>query len=96
MAAYEDKCNDFDAVNVYCDIHNISDIEEICNVVEQQDKLTVLTYHYSAHLNEKELYAHVYIDEMGMGFDNFSDEDLARFIDYAVLGRDYIRDYESY
>ena len=96
LAAYEDKCTDFDAVNAYCDIHNISDIEEICNVVEQQDKLTVLTYHYSAHLNENELKAHVYIDEMGVGFDNFSNEDLARFIDYAELGRYYDLYYEAY
>lgn len=96
LAAYEDKCNDFDAVNAYCDVHNISDIQEICNVVEQQDKLAVFTYHFTSHLNDNELKAHAYIDEMGVGFANFSDEDLARFIDYAVLGRSYDIDYEAY
>lgn len=94
LAAFIEMSNDIDKVNAYCQYQNISDINEVCNVIAQEDDIHISSPDYKATLSDKELVGWWYIDEVYGGieeyirssaFDRGSIED---YFDVESFGRD--------
>lgn len=94
LAAFIEMSNDIDKVNAYCQYQNISDINEVCNVIAQEDDIHISSPNYQATLSDEELVGWWYIDEVYGGieeyirssaFDRGSIED---YFDVESFGRD--------
>lgn len=94
LAAFIEMANDIDKVNAYCQCQNISDINEVCNVIAQEDDIHISSPDYKANLSDEELVGYWYIDEMYGGIENyiisnaFDRGSIEDYFDVESFGRD--------
>ena len=97
LASFIKMANDIDKINAYCNYQNISDIDEVCNVIAQEDDIYISSPDYQANLSDEELVGYWYIDEVYDGIENYikqcsySEDDrvsLENYFDVESFGRD--------
>lgn len=94
LAAFIEMSNDIDKVNAYCQYQNISDINEVCNIIAQEDDIHISSPDYEAILSDEELVGYWYIDEMYGGIENyikssaFDRGSIEDYFDVESFGRD--------
>lgn len=94
LAAFIEMSNDIDKVNAYCQYQNISDINEVCNVIAQEDEIHISTPDYNTNLSDEELVGWWYIDEVYGGIENyigssaFDRGSIEDYFDVESFGRD--------
>jgi len=95
LAAFIEMSNDIDKVNAYCQYQNISDINEVCNIIAQEDDIHISSPDYQATLSDEELVGNWYIDEMYGGIENYINQlsqsgstELEYYFDVDSFGRD--------
>lgn len=94
LAAFEEKANNIELINAYCEEHSISDIEGICNVILQEQYIDYFHTSYDSFLSDYELMAYAYIENVY--YDNIPEDLVESNFDYEVLGRDLNIEYSQY
>ena len=104
LASFIKMANDIDKINAYCNYQNISDIDEVCNVIAQEDDIYISSPDYQANLSDEELVGYWYIDEVYGGIENYikqssySEDDmvsLENYFDVESFGRDLRLNYSN-
>ena len=96
LACFQEKCGNVDVINAYCNENNVSDIFEICNVIEQESDIGCYCPSYEAYLSDDELLGYWCVDEVDGGIENLPEETLDEYIDYEMLGRNINANYSQY
>ena len=94
LAAYEQKAENIEAVNAYCNNQSIDKIQEICNVILQEDGISLLNmpdYCVNSLIfsdNEKIGYTFAEINNLEDRFASAGLSDYFNYFDHESYGRD--------